>query len=533
MYTQNKIDNVVIVAGGLNTRMEDLSVFPKVLFPIPNFNSILTYDVKEFEKKNIYLVINFTYYEMIRDYCKRNNLRNIKIIKSSNTNGSANTLREVSSHLPKNNTLLVWSDLIVSNFSTIEEGIKQTKSDFVVFTRQGEYRFKAFNGEDKKLKVETSEPSSNEGNVPGIYFYKELPNFSIIKSKDNYDFLEMIGDYFADQTVVYDIMCGLVEFRDKKTFKELYANDKFAAFDRPDITRFFNKISIDLPSKKVYKSCHNPEYKHLIEKEAKWYRKVKNVGFDGIPTVYDSYSDDDKSSITLEYLEGYETASEYAKHHDQKEIKVMVEKIVSKADELHKITRPVEFLDVQEDYEEEFVNKVLRRCDSIKGMLVKYDRDELERLLTEALNILYHDKCKIGVMPNTTYSLIHGDLNGSNVMYNETTGDVKFIDPRGYFGKTKMFGPEEYDFAKILYFLSGYDIFNKSRVIYNDWKFDWECVLDVEFTPDKLMQWNLHIIVGIIWIALAQYIAQDIMKANLAYEHGVELLKEALENKDN
>jgi len=132
------------------------------------------------------------------------------------------------------------------------------------------------------------------------------------------------------------------------------------------------------------------------------------------------------------------------------------------------------------------------------------------------------------VMPNTTYSLIHGDLNGSNVMYNETTGDVKFIDPRGYFGKSKMFGPEEYDFAKILYFLSGYDIFNKSRVVYNDWKFDWECVLNVEFIPEKLKQWSLRIMVGDIWIALAQYIAQDIMKANLAYEHGVALLKEEL-----
>lgn len=528
MYTQNKIDNVVIVAGGLNTRMEDLSVFPKVLFPIPNFNSILTYDVKEFEKKNIYLVINSTYYEMVSDYCKRNNLSNVNIIKSTNTNGSTNTLREVSNHLPNKNTLLVWSDLIIANFSAIEEAIKQTKSNFVVFTRQGEYRFKAFNGEDKKLKLEATVPSSKEGNVPGIYFYKEIPDFSIIGSKDNYDFVEMVRDYFADQAAVCDTMCGLVEFRDKKTFKDLYVNDKFASFDRTDVTRFFNKMSIDPVSKKVYKSCHNPEYKHLIEKEAKWYDKVKSVGFDGIPTVYDSYSDDVKSSITLEYLDGYVTASEFAKSHSQEEIKAMVEKIVSKADELHKTTIPVQFLDVQEDYEEEFVGKVLRRCDSIKDMLVKYDRDELERLLTKAFNILYHDKCKVGVMPNTTYTLIHGDLNGSNVMYNETTGDVKFIDPRGYFGKSKMFGPEEYDFAKILYFLSGYDIFNKSRVVYNDWKFDWECVLNADFIPDKLNQWTLRIIVGIIWIALAQYIAQDIMKANLAYEHGVALLKEEL-----
>jgi hypothetical protein len=47
------------------------------------------------------------------------------------------------------------------------------------------------------------------------------------------------------------------------------------------------------------------------------------------------------------------------------------------------------------------------------------------------------------------------------------------------------------------------------------------------------MWWNYWIILGIIWIALAQYIGQDIMKANLAYEHGMKILEEELENSEN
>ena len=38
------------------------------------------------------------------------------------------------------------------------------------------------------------------------------------------------------------------------------------------------------------------------------------------------------------------------------------------------------------------------------------------------------------------------------------------------------------------------------------------------------------ILLGIIWVALAGYISQDIIKANMAYEHGMKILKEFLNN---
>ena len=39
--------NIVIVAGGLGTRFQDLSVFPKILLPTKKYNSLLeqNYDV--------------------------------------------------------------------------------------------------------------------------------------------------------------------------------------------------------------------------------------------------------------------------------------------------------------------------------------------------------------------------------------------------------------------------------------------------------------------------------------------------------
>ena len=72
------------------------------------------------------------------------------------------------------------------------------------------------------------------------------------------------------------------------------------------------------------------------------------------------------------------------------------------------------------------------------------------------------------------FYFIHGDLCFSNILYgvNDITNDVilKFIDPRGIFGKTKFFGDLYYDLAKISHSCNGgyeffiYDKFDVSNV---------------------------------------------------------------------
>lgn len=61
---------------------------------------------------------------------------------------------------------------------------------------------------------------------------------------------------------------------------------------------------------------------------------------------------------------------------------------------------------------------------------------------------------------NKEYKLypIHGDCHNNNIIMNENK--IIFIDPRGYFGDTKLYGLKEYDIAKIYFSLSGYDIFD-------------------------------------------------------------------------
>ena len=49
--------------------------------------------------------------------------------------------------------------------------------------------------------------------------------------------------------------------------------------------------------------------------------------------------------------------------------------------------------------------------------------------------------------------------NFSNIIVN-TDDKIKLIDPRGYFGKSYIYGIKEYDYSKLIFALSGYDEFN-------------------------------------------------------------------------
>lgn len=57
------------------------------------------------------------------------------------------------------------------------------------------------------------------------------------------------------------------------------------------------------------------------------------------------------------------------------------------------------------------------------------------------------------------YNLIHGDTHLGNILLDEHD-TLYFIDPRGYFGDTELFGLYEYDYAKFLFGLSGYSFFD-------------------------------------------------------------------------
>ena len=514
--------SVVIVAGGENSRFNEMSIFPKILLPTLEDSSILTYDCKLFKDYNIYLIINDRYYEMVKQYVEKTKLNIYKIIPTNNHDGSANTIKSVIDELPEK-CLFVWSDLILDSecrdsiYKHIEsyDLVDYYKNVNLIFTYPGEYRY--------QVEQNTVMPNDDKkGNVPGIYYTNHLSlllqtqyNYYI----ENYDLIEIFEDNLNVERNGLQCSGKITEFRDLNVYCNYYKNENLKTQ-----TRFFNTMEVN--DGKLTKTCINSNYNKLIDREIDWYDECTKLGYTNIPKVYKL--DKDNHSFTIEYLDGYCNIYEFIKNSNSEEFDKFMKTYMKAVEDLHKLSSKSVDRDVAErDYWIEFYDKVIKRCDSISAILYNYDSVKLSILLSKALTKII----ELSGNDIVNYCFGHGDLNGSNAMYNQNKNDIKFIDPRGYFGNSFLNIPPCYDYAKIMYCLSGYDNFNNGRYKFTkDWYDE----------PQQLKEYNFGenhqlylIIVGIIWIALAEYISQDVFKANIAYRHGIKLLNQALNEKTN
>jgi hypothetical protein len=65
-----------------------------------------------------------------------------------------------------------------------------------------------------------------------------------------------------------------------------------------------------------------------------------------------------------------------------------------------------------------------------------------------------------GVSDPPEFTIIHGDLCLSNVLYDRRSGFVRLVDPRGSFGASGIFGDPRYDLAKLSHSFHGdYDFY--------------------------------------------------------------------------
>lgn len=506
--------NVIINAGGLNTRFDDLSVFPKILLPFKNNDSTLVNLMKnikgEFNTVNFYLLINEKYFQQVEDFVAVNNL-DIYLVKTTKTNGSFNTIKEVLGDLPKRDLFFIWSDLYLENEIFIDDDY--ASNDVVVFVRDGEYRFKA----STEGIVQTP-----NGNVPGIYFLSDKTIFDhITDERDNFDLIEAIAIGANDKVIGVDIIeftASITEFRDKKVYLDLCAQYKTQSNNR-----FFNTLIFSEDD--VIKSANNKAYEHLITKEVGWYNLMNNFGFSKmIPKLLGT---DNRSWFQIEYLKGFKPVFQHVLEAEDKS--KIITNVLDNLNKLHEIKKDVEFGTVYNDLRKEFFQKVFQRVYSVRNLIVDFDDSKFNDLVNQGFKYLV-DNTRV-----KTYSFIHGDTNGSNVMYSNN-GEVKLIDPRGYFGDSQLFGLSEYDFAKVLYFCSGYDLFNNdinyifaSKDAYTSPEF----IIDEEELKAIFKKYDidykyLKVMVGFIWINLSSYIGNNVFKINISYYHGMKMLQEAL-----
>ena len=248
----------------------------------------------------------------------------------------------------------------------------------------------------------------------------------------------------------------------------------------------------------------------------------------------------------MEYKKNYVPLYEYLKILDNtsKTKTNILESILDKINKLHAINTIKEDKNVfMNNLKMEIYDKIINRKKVINDLLSYFGNieyvngikiDSLENILLKCKNIItqYYN-----TMDNYEYSVIMGDCQFSNILINndsnnsENNNDIIFIDPRGYFGTSKIFGPKDYDYAKILYAIYGYDDFNNNNKFIVSFEGENNNKINI---PIKSIDFDKSVLskhfnklhkayVITIWLSLAEYNKNHIWKCLASYYYGLYL----------
>jgi hypothetical protein len=218
----------------------------------------------------------------------------------------------------------------------------------------------------------------------------------------------------------------------------------------------FNDIFID--GDKIIKKCKHSGGVKKIENEITFYNFIKCscVDFPVVNVV--GYID---NGYIMEYLKDYEPL--------YKSKNIDFDLVYNKLNILHSSYE----LKVSKEYfmsqlYNEIDKKIIERYKIIEHVVSEYnfikrvnglDIMKFEELHKKINNEIHKE---IDSLECYKFVPIHGDCQFNNILVKD--GNIVFIDPRGHFGESSIFGMKEYDMAKVLFAISGYDEFDSRSI---------------------------------------------------------------------
>ena len=515
-YIKNNkpIDNVAIVAGGKGVRLKPLTNYiPKLLVNLDNKN-LLEHLIDYWkEYTNNFIIIVDPQYNNLVSYYLQNTGINYSILNVDSNNNYENSYtikKTLDNRYENQQILLTWCDLY--------PGVEISKDIFqdqnIIFTHGNQCRYHA---STSKINKESN------GNVIGIYYfpkYKSTNNQNY--SLDICDIYQDIYSHFEtyDLSIVNDVgdFDKLNHFINKKTMKYQ--------------TRYFNIIN-EINDNTLIKKSICPKGDIIIKDEINWYNHCIDTKINiNIPKIWETknreFIMDRINAVPL-----YKVFNTLSKNN-------VLEKLIDILSDIHQYQVSIEEKIIQNDIEIEFKTKIINRIDDINTLLMDFNHIKkvngiwIEKSYDTILSIIY-DRLKKYFSSRKNYSLIHGDCQFSNTLYDKNTQELYLIDPRGYFGDTKVYGVPEYDYGKACYSVSGYDEFNNNPKYYFDIEDDdikTNIKLDIDMIRGflELLEKKTNIPSSIIidmivinWFGLAQYNKNNILKCVASYYQAIYL----------
>jgi thiamine kinase-like enzyme len=462
---------------------------------------ILFHLFRRFPDKRFVVIADYKR-EVFREYLESFADVKYRVIDASGK-GTCAGLAQAIEYLPADEPfMLIWSDLILSpNFKLPNE-----RGNYVGLSQTFPCRWKFERGI-------FAEERSEEYGVAGLFVFEDKSAFDGVQMSG--EFVRWLNDRgFAFKTL------GLAGTRE---FGVLGEYEKLARTK----TRPFNRMTVD--GETLTKEPIDEQGRKLARLERKWYETATAKGVRNIPKIYST------EPLKMERIDGkniyeYDNLPLDAKRE-------ILRKLTDALKSLHALERiPADTFSIREAY----YGKTMDRLAKIRDLVPFADRRTITVNGRECRNIYYHKRDLERLLDGLccdTFAFIHGDCTFSNLMLKDDAEPI-FIDPRGYFGYTELYGDPNYDWAKLYYSVVGnYDRFNlkdfrlkigENEVELNISSNGWEQLEQEFFALTGTNERTIKLLHAVIWLSLTTYAWQDYDSVCGAFYNGLYYLEEVL-----
>ena len=498
------VSYIIVQAGGRGTRMEALTDNkPKALVSVENLPMIFHLFRKFADKK--FIIIGDYKFDVLEKYLCTFAQVDYRIVCATGHTGTCAGISDAVSYIPENKSfLLIWCDLILS--ADLE--IPEIKKNVIGLSKDFPCRWKY---KDNKF----TEECSLDCGVAGYFIFLDKHWLADVPHDGEFvRWLQMKEYIFEEQPLYHTHEYGIYEEWNKLPKSRC----------RP-----FNRIQME--KEKVYKLPVDEQGRNLAKREVIWYQKLKDKCPENIPKIYEWFP------LCMERIEG-KNIYEY-NHISFERKKLILKKMIDCLIHIHNI----ESVDAdKESYRMVYIDKTYDRLDKVRNLIPFANDRTIIVNGRKCRNVLFYEeeieKMVMKYMPEK-FAIIHGDCTFSNSILKKNDIPV-FIDPRGYFGKSGIYGDPAYDWAKLYYSLvSNYDQFNLKnfRLKIDDKKIElqitsssWEVLEEYffELLEEKVTREQMKLFVALIWLSLTTYAWDDYDSICGAFYNGIYYLEEVL-----
>lgn len=502
-----EINYIIVQAGGKGSRMGFLTKNrPKALVPVDNLPIMFHLFNKYPEKR--FIIISDYKIEVMKKYLAAFAHVKYLIVDASGRKGTCAGINDAIMKIPKCEPfMIIWSDLVLNKSFVLPE----ITDNYVGLSNGFRCRWCYENGEFE-------EKPSMENGVAGLFLF--INKEQLTSLPDEGEFVRWLQSQhkeyetlLLDNTREYGIQAEYLESTLAKTESRC---------------RAFN--SLEKEGDIIIKKGITRQGEDLAIYERQWYQTVTEKKFSFIPRIV-SYE-----PLKMSWINGRNI---YQYQFDTDKKKNILKEIVTHLKELHDLDcAAADHFSIYEAY----YLKTVKRLNKVRNIIPLANERYIEINNRRCRNVfLEMEKLEklIEKYDCTEFKMIHGDCTFSNIMLNEDETPI-FIDPRGYFGHTELYGDPAYDWAKLYYSLYGnYDSFNNKEfeldileksVMLNIKSNEWEETENYFF--DLIHEYankeKIKLIHAIIWLSLTAYVWEDYDAVCGSFYNGLYYLEEIL-----